>query len=614
MLEQLTARRSRARARRRAARGAARQGRGRGGAARFRAGDALARAQARRCRPISTPSTSSARAVIFPAASIISTGTALLAAACGLPVVKHGNRSVTSQQRQRRRLEQLGLALPLDEQRPAQCLASTGFTFLFAPYYHPAMKALAPVRAALGVRTVFNLLGPLTNPAAPPLPLIGAYDEVARRLIADALGRYADRAGLVVHGANGWDEPTPVGPFTAFDVTPGARVAPDPGPGRVRLAALRVRGSQGRRRAANCAGAARRARRARIADRTATALLLQCGACAAISPAAAPRWPPASAPPRRRIDSGRARAWLGRLEQFAAQGGAVAPAAAVRRRPVRDERLPRRHGALERRPRRRARRARVPIAELRRRAQRGTGRAAAAPLAARLRSHRGDEAALAGGGRAAGSGARPSRAGSRPTRAGGAAAVSVLTEPTRFDGSLEHLRAAAAVLAPLGRAGDAQGLPGRSLPGARGACRRRRRRAPDPAHAAPRRARRDARDAHASRGCSCCWRRSMSTISMSPHELLAGGPRREGAAGRRQLPRSHDPRRSCRSASRSSPPLAAGRPPRWPKAVSRRRRMRGGCRSRLSSGARSAARSWRATIRGRLRRAPCSRAARTVPR
>ena len=71
---------------------------------------------------------------------------------------------------------QLGLALPLDETaRRRTASRATGFTFLFAPYFHPAMKALAPVRAALGVRTIFNMLGPLTNPAAPPLHLIGAF-------------------------------------------------------------------------------------------------------------------------------------------------------------------------------------------------------------------------------------------------------------------------------------------------------------------------------------------------------------------------------------------------------------------------------------------------------
>jgi anthranilate phosphoribosyltransferase len=151
----------------------------------------------------------------------ISTGTALLAAACGLPVVKHGNRSVSSRAGSADVLEALGLRLPLDEHSAPACLAATGFTFLFAPYYHPAMKAIAPVRGALGVRTIFNVLGPLTNPAQPPLHVIGAFSLEIARLIADTLAGLPLERAFVVHGAEGWDEPTPVGPFTLFDVRPG---------------------------------------------------------------------------------------------------------------------------------------------------------------------------------------------------------------------------------------------------------------------------------------------------------------------------------------------------------------------------------------------------------
>jgi anthranilate phosphoribosyltransferase len=152
----------------------------------------------------------------------ISTGTALLTAACGMPVIKHGNRSVSSRAGSADVLEALGLALPLDPEAAGQCLAATNFTFLFAPHYHPAMKALAPVRAALGVRTIFNILGPLTNPAAPPLRLIGAFSVDAAQLIADALAGLDIERAFVVHGAAGWDEPTPIGPFTLYDVHRGA--------------------------------------------------------------------------------------------------------------------------------------------------------------------------------------------------------------------------------------------------------------------------------------------------------------------------------------------------------------------------------------------------------
>ena len=151
----------------------------------------------------------------------ISTGTALLTAACGVPVLKHGNRSVSSRAGSADVLEALGLKMPLDEKEAADCLAATNFTFLFAPHYHPAMKAIAPVRAALGVRTVFNILGPLTNPAEPPFHLIGAFSLDVARLMADTLAGMPIERAFIVHGANGWDEPTPVGPFTVFDVRPG---------------------------------------------------------------------------------------------------------------------------------------------------------------------------------------------------------------------------------------------------------------------------------------------------------------------------------------------------------------------------------------------------------
>jgi anthranilate phosphoribosyltransferase len=151
----------------------------------------------------------------------MSTGAALLTAAAGLPVIKHGNRSVSSRAGSADVLEALGLKLPLDEQRAAACFKATGFTFLFAPHYHPAMKAVAPVRAAMGVRTVFNILGPLTNPAEPQFHVIGAFNEATARLMAQAMAGLPLQRAFVVHGAGGWDEPTPLGPFLLLDVSPG---------------------------------------------------------------------------------------------------------------------------------------------------------------------------------------------------------------------------------------------------------------------------------------------------------------------------------------------------------------------------------------------------------
>jgi len=134
----------------------------------------------------------------------LSTGAALLTAA--------GSADV---------LEQLGLKLPLDESAAGACLAATKFTFLFAPHYHPAMKAVAPIRQAMGVRTVFNILGPLTNPAAPLFQLTGAFNLPTAQLMAETLSGLPIERAFVVHGAEGWDEPTPLGPFTVLDVRPG---------------------------------------------------------------------------------------------------------------------------------------------------------------------------------------------------------------------------------------------------------------------------------------------------------------------------------------------------------------------------------------------------------
>ena len=151
----------------------------------------------------------------------LSTGAGLLLAALGLRVVKHGNRAVSSRSGSADTLEQLGLKLPLDEQAAGRCLDATGFTFLFAPYYHAATKAVAPIRQALGVRTVFNILGPLCNPAEPPFHLIGAFNVATAKLMAETLSGMPIERAYVVHGEPGWDEATPCGVFECFDVRPG---------------------------------------------------------------------------------------------------------------------------------------------------------------------------------------------------------------------------------------------------------------------------------------------------------------------------------------------------------------------------------------------------------
>ena len=150
----------------------------------------------------------------------LSTGTALLSAATGLKVVKHGNRSVSSKSGSADLLEALNIPLADNPETVNAFLKEYGFVFLFAPFFHPAMKHVAPIRQSLGVRTVFNILGPLTNPAQPNFYLLGAFSSPMAKLMAEALsGMNIDRV-FIVHGLNGWDEPTPVGEFELYDVKP----------------------------------------------------------------------------------------------------------------------------------------------------------------------------------------------------------------------------------------------------------------------------------------------------------------------------------------------------------------------------------------------------------
>ena len=152
----------------------------------------------------------------------LSTGSALLAAACGVPVVKHGNRSVSSRSGSADVLEALGATLPPGPDEARDMVERTGFTFLFAPHFHPAMKAVVPVRRAMGVRTAFNILGPLTNPASPPYLLLGAFSPEMAELMARAVAGSGVRRAWVIHGEPGWDEATPVGEFLVFEAEDGA--------------------------------------------------------------------------------------------------------------------------------------------------------------------------------------------------------------------------------------------------------------------------------------------------------------------------------------------------------------------------------------------------------
>jgi anthranilate phosphoribosyltransferase len=250
----------------------------------------------------------------------LSTGAALLAAASGVPVVKHGNRALSSRAGSADVLEALGLQVALDEQRAGACFAATGFTFLYAPHYHPAMKNIAPVRAALGVRTVFNILGPLSNPAAPLFHVIGAYDLPTAQLIAAALAGMDTERAFVIHGAGGWDEPTPVGPFDLLEVRGGAVRSErrDPGDyGLARCAPEDLAGGD----AAHNAGLLRRVLVERERGPRRDALLL--GAALALEVSGAEAEPRAAlARLEHAIDSGAAANWLADLQRFHHAGSA----------------------------------------------------------------------------------------------------------------------------------------------------------------------------------------------------------------------------------------------------------------------------------------------------
>jgi anthranilate phosphoribosyltransferase len=245
----------------------------------------------------------------------LSTGAALLTAACGLPVVKHGNRAISSRCGSADLLERLGFGMPLNEQQAAACFAATGFTFLFAPYFHPAMKSVAPIRRSLGVRTVFNLLGPLTNPAAPRFYLIGAYDAAAAELIAESLAGMDFEHAWVVHGAAGWDEATPIGPFLAYDVTRAGIRRHDVDPRDFGLPTCTSADLAGGDAAANLA-ALKDVFMLRDRGAHRAALVLQCGLALAIAHRA-PSIDAGIATASAVLDSGRAFAWLQRLEAFA---------------------------------------------------------------------------------------------------------------------------------------------------------------------------------------------------------------------------------------------------------------------------------------------------------
>lgn len=154
----------------------------------------------------------------------LSTAAAFVAAGAGAAVAKHGNRAVSSKSGSADVLEALGVPLDLGPQEAAAALERSGFVFLFAPRYHPALAAVGPARKALGVRTVFNLLGPLVNPALARRQVVGVYEDALLKTYAEVLLALGAERALVVRGLEGLDELSVCGPTRVVHADPAAGV------------------------------------------------------------------------------------------------------------------------------------------------------------------------------------------------------------------------------------------------------------------------------------------------------------------------------------------------------------------------------------------------------
>ncbi len=151
----------------------------------------------------------------------ISTTSSLVVAACGIPIAKHGNRAASSKCGAADVLETLGVNITIDAEKSKKVLDQIGICFLFAQNYHSAMRFVAPVRKELSIRTIFNILGPLSNPAGASLQLMGVYDEDLIEPLAQVLFNLGVKRGLVVHGLEGLDEISLVGNTKVCEIRDG---------------------------------------------------------------------------------------------------------------------------------------------------------------------------------------------------------------------------------------------------------------------------------------------------------------------------------------------------------------------------------------------------------
>jgi len=151
----------------------------------------------------------------------ISTAASFAVAACGVPVAKHGNKALSSKSGSAEVLEKLGVRLDLDPAQIKRCIVEAGIGFMFAPAHHSAMKYVGPTRAELGTRTIFNLLGPLSNPAGAPFQVMGVFAQKWVEPLAQVLKNLGSARVWVVHGSDGLDELTTTGPSFVAELKDG---------------------------------------------------------------------------------------------------------------------------------------------------------------------------------------------------------------------------------------------------------------------------------------------------------------------------------------------------------------------------------------------------------
>ena len=244
----------------------------------------------------------------------ISTAAALIAAGAGLSVAKHGNRAMSGSVGGADVLEALGVRIDFHAEHAGPCIEATGIAFLFAQAFHPAMRHVAPVRRELGVRTLFNLLGPLTNPAGAQRQLLGVFARHWVEPLAQALGRLGSQAALVVHGEDGLDELSLTGPSWVAELRDGAVRTYAFTPAEVGLTTCRLEDLAGGDAAANAAII-----RAILAGRATPAqrdiALLNAGAALYVG-GLAPSIAGGVEAARRAVDSGDARRRLDALIEF----------------------------------------------------------------------------------------------------------------------------------------------------------------------------------------------------------------------------------------------------------------------------------------------------------